>query len=269
MQKSLPTFLAILGLGAAALAQDAPAKPAAKKTAFVPTATPSPAATPSTEPEKKSPGVLQILFGSRQRRPPVADKPAPAPKVAAATPAPATPKPSATPAPKPKIAKADADTSPPPTTARPHKKKHSPKAKPADAEPEPAVVKTEPPTTAPEKTEPPTPPTPPAPAPIKKGRKGKNATVVAPHEAVEPPADADPETKEKFHFEQAKAKAAADPEVMELKAKADSAVSDEDARSAQRAYNKALFGRMRKIDGSLDERINSMEAAILKRLDAK
>ena len=271
MQKSLPAFLAIFGLCAAALAQDAPSAPsagkpktAARKPAFVPTAEPGPAATPSPEPEQKSPGVLQILFGSRRPR---GSFPAPsAPKAAVATPAPATPTPDVPPAPKPKIARVKPHPKAPTADATPHTKKHTPKAKPAEAEPKSAVAKTEPPAAAPEKPEPPAPP---APAPIKKGRKGKTAPVVATHEAVEPPPDADPETKEKFRFDQAKAKASADPEVMELKAAADSAVSEEDTRSAQRAYNKALFGKMRKIDGTLDERINSMEAAILKRLDGK
>ena len=263
MQKSLPAFLAIFALCAAAIAQDTPAAPdtakiktASKRPAYVPTAKPGPEATPNPEPEQKSPGVLQILFGSRRKHPQGSAQP---------TPTPPTPQPEATPAPKPKIAK----TKPHAKTlaaATTHAKKHTPKAQPAEAEPEPAVAKTEPPATAPDKPEPPAPP---APAPIKKGRKGKTAPVVAAHEAVEPPPDADPETKEKFRFDQAKAKASADPEVMELKAAADSAVSEEDTRSAQRAYNKALFGKMRKIDGTLDERINSMEAAILKRLDGK
>ncbi len=273
MQKSLPAFLAIFALCAAAIAQDAPAGPdtakiktASKKPAYVPTATPNPAATSSPEPGRKSPGVLEILFGSRRKRPQGATQPMPAPKVVASTPAPAMPQPEAVPAPKPKIAKTKPHGKTLAADATPHAKKHTPKAKPAEAEPEPALAKTEPPAAAPDKPEPPAPP---APAPIKKGRKGKTAPVVAAHEAVEPPPDADPETKEKFRFDQAKAKASADPEVMELKAAADSAVSEEDTRSAQRAYNKALFGKMRKIDGTLDERINSMEAAILKKLDGK
>ena len=262
MQKPLPVFLAILGLCAAAVAQDAPAK----KPAYVPTATPSPAATTGAESEKKSPGVLKMLFGSRQQRPPVAPQPAPAPKVAVATPAPAKPNPEPEAAPKPKIAKTKPGKKPVTAAAAPLSKKGKSKSNPAEPEPEPAVAKTEPPAAVPDKPEPPTPP---APAPIKKGRKGKTAPTAAAPQGVEPPADADPEAKEKFHFDDVKAKAAEDPDVMELKAKAVSAVSDEEARSAQRAYNKALFSKMRKIDGSLDERINSMEAAILKRLDAK
>ncbi len=256
MQKSLPVFLAVLGFAATAVAQDAPAK----KPAFVPTASP---AEPSADaPKKESRSVLQTLFGSRQKRPPVAPKPAP--KVAAATPAPAPPEPE--PAPKPKIAKTKPGKKPAQTVTAPLAKKSKSKSDPTEPAPEPTVAKTEPPAAAPDKPEPPAPP---APAPVKKSRKGKTAPTTAAQQGVEPPADADPEAKEKFRFDQAKAKAAEDPDVMELKAKADSAISDEDARSAQRAYNKALFSKMRKIDGSLEERINSMEAAILKRLDAK
>ena len=265
MQKSLPVFLAILGLCAAAVAEDAPAQ----KPAFVPTGTRSTAA-PDADSEKKSPGVLQILFGSRHPRPPGPEQPAP--KAVAATPAPTPPapvmpKPHAKPAPKPtakKIAKADTASS---DDASAQSKRHKPKAKPD--EPSPTAAKpeaTEAVKPAPEKTETPAPE---AVAPIKKPRKGKGTLGTAAKDGVEPPPDADPETKEKFRFDQVKAKASEDAEIMELKAKADGAVSDEDARSAQRAYNKALYNKMRKIDGTLDERINAMEAAVLKRLDAK
>ena len=294
MQKPLPVFLALFAICAAALAQDTPAatpkpkaktataKPAAEKPTFVPTATPAPA--PDATPAPKSPGVLEILFGSRHKRPPGPAEPAPAPTAATpapATPAPATPKPHAKRAPKPKAKKVaspapaklePAPTDTPPAAATPHGKKHKPKAKPAETEPapaEPAAPKPDAPETvkpAPEK--PPT-PAPEAVAPIKKPRKGKGTPGTAAKDGVEPPPDADPETKEKFRFDQVKAKASEDAEVMELKAKADGAVSDEDARSAQRAYNKALYNKMRKIDGTLDERINAMEAAVLKRLDAK
>jgi hypothetical protein len=84
--------------------------------------------------------------------------------------------------------------------------------------------------------------------------------------APEPPADADPEVKEKFRYEQAKAKATEDPHVKSLKAKADDATTDEESRKALRAYNKALFDKIRKIDGSVSDRADRMEAAIMKRL---
>jgi hypothetical protein len=82
----------------------------------------------------------------------------------------------------------------------------------------------------------------------------------------EPPADADPETKEKYHFEVAKIKASEDPQIESLKAKADNAASEEESRKALRAYNKALFEKIRKIDSSVSDRADRMEAVIMKRL---
>src|SRR6185295_1261376 len=58
---------------------------------------------------------------------------------------------------------------------------------------------------------------------------------------VAPAADADADAQEKYRYEMAKNKASQDPEVQKLKEKADVAASDEEARKAQRAYNKALF----------------------------
>ncbi len=258
MHKSLLVFLALLGICAAASAQDAAPKSAPEKPAFVPT--PAPAATA----EPKSPGIMQRLFGSREKGPRVIIQPMPPPKTAAAAPEPPTPKPRARTAPKPKAVKKSSDAENNPATATARAKKTKPKTNPAD--PEPAEAKAETVKPAPEKPEPPAVE---AAAPIKKPRKGKGTPATAAKDGVEPPPYADPEAKEKFRFDQAKAKASTDPEVQELKAKADGAVSDEDTRSAQRAYNKALFSKMRKIDGTLDERINSMEAAILKRLDGK
>ncbi len=84
--------------------------------------------------------------------------------------------------------------------------------------------------------------------------------------AVEPPSDADAEQKEKFNFDQAKAKAAEDPQVKALKEKADGASTEEESKKALRAYNKALFDKIRKIDSSVSDRANRLEAAILKRL---
>ncbi len=58
-----------------------------------------------------------------------------------------------------------------------------------------------------------------------------------------------------------------DPEVQALKQKADEAVTDDEANKAQRAYNKALFAKMRKLDPLIKERIDRMEAAMMKRLN--
>ncbi len=83
---------------------------------------------------------------------------------------------------------------------------------------------------------------------------------------MEPPPDADPDVKERYRFELARDKAAEDPQVQSLKAKADDASTDEESRKALRAYNKALFEKIRKIDSSVSERADRLEAAILKRL---
>ena len=83
---------------------------------------------------------------------------------------------------------------------------------------------------------------------------------------VEPPADADAEVKEKFRFDQARAKVGEDPQVKALKQKADEASTDDESRKALRAYNRALFEKIRKIDSSVSDRATRLEAAILKRL---
>ena len=84
--------------------------------------------------------------------------------------------------------------------------------------------------------------------------------------AIEPPADADPDVKERYRFDVAKAKASEDPQVKSLKAKADNASTDAESRKALRAYNQALFDKIRKVDKSVSERADLLEAAILKRL---
>jgi hypothetical protein len=71
---------------------------------------------------------------------------------------------------------------------------------------------------------------------------------------------------EKAKYDEVKARASADPRVKELKEKADAALTDEEGRKALRAYNKALFQKMRSLDGSIKTRIDEMEAAVMKRL---
>jgi hypothetical protein len=84
-----------------------------------------------------------------------------------------------------------------------------------------------------------------------------------------PPENADAEVQEKYRYEAARAKALEDPRVQELKNKADEAANDDESRKAQRAYNKALFNKMRSVDSSIKERADRIEASILKRLDAQ
>jgi hypothetical protein len=71
---------------------------------------------------------------------------------------------------------------------------------------------------------------------------------------------------ERFKFTEAKRKAMEDTAIQDLKFKADTAPSEADARKALRAYNKALFQKMKKIDPNISERIDATEAVILKRL---
>jgi hypothetical protein len=111
-------------------------------------------------------------------------------------------------------------------------------------------------------------PTAPAATPsARKPGKGKQApaatNATAPTEAAP---EVDPEVKEKAHFEAAKAKASEDAQIKSLKAKADSATTEEESKTALRNYNKALFQKIKKIDPSVSEWSDRMEAAILKRL---
>ena len=85
-------------------------------------------------------------------------------------------------------------------------------------------------------------------------------------DAPEPPAGSDPEAVEDWKYSEAKRKALEDLEVQELKAKAADTADEAEARRAMRAYNKALFAKMRKIEPSLKERIDGTEAALMKRL---
>jgi len=74
------------------------------------------------------------------------------------------------------------------------------------------------------------------------------------------------EAEETTHFLAAKAKALQDEHVKELQAKADEASGD-NAKTASRRYYKALYGKMREIDPSLNDRIDRTEAAALRRVE--
>ncbi|MDP9291321.1 MAG: hypothetical protein M3O82_03030 [Verrucomicrobiota bacterium] len=86
---------------------------------------------------------------------------------------------------------------------------------------------------------------------------------------VGPAPDLNPEVeaKEKARYREVRTKALEDQHVAELKEKSDNADSDDKTRAAAKAYYKALFGQMRKLDGSLKNRIDRMEAATYRRLD--
>ncbi len=71
---------------------------------------------------------------------------------------------------------------------------------------------------------------------------------------------------EDVRYEQAKAKAKEDPEVKMLKAKADEATGGEEVRRTSLAYNQTLFRKMKQIDRSIAERVDLVEAAIVKKI---
>jgi hypothetical protein len=75
---------------------------------------------------------------------------------------------------------------------------------------------------------------------------------------------AKPAGSEDERFAQARKAASEDPKIVELREKADLAKSEEAGTKAMRAYLRALYGKMRTLEPSLEERINLTEAAALK-----
>jgi len=65
-------------------------------------------------------------------------------------------------------------------------------------------------------------------------------------------------------FANARKTASEDPKILELREKADLAKTGEAGAKAMRAYLKALYGKMRTLEPSLEERIDLTEAAALK-----
>jgi hypothetical protein len=234
------------------------------RTTPAPKPTPKPAMTlaqaPVAElvatPKPKKPGFFQRLFRGRKKTPAATPSPE-------ASPTPTTSRagrrtaPSTTPAP-------DAETKPD-RTVKPSStpKLDMPKVEPA------RTVKA-PPADSTEDAPPSTPPKTAASATAKKSAATKPPVIEAKSEtkkpAIEPSADADPDVKERYRFDVAKAKASEDPQVKSLKAKADNASTDAESRKALRTYNQALFDKIRKVDKSVSERADLLEAAILKRL---
>ena len=245
-------------------------------------------------PKPKKRGMFDWMFSGKKKK----VTPAPTATVSPetkATPSPtphrATHKPTGTPAPESeneaaKPAKATPTPKPeksekPAATPKPEKEKATPTPKPEKATPTPKPEKATPtpkpekatPTPKPEKTTGSTPAPAATPAATPAGKKGKkqpatpapaaNASNLPP----EPGADADPEAKEKYRFEVAKTKAENDEHIKSLKAKADEATTEADSKAALRTYNKALFEKVKKIDPSVSEWSDRMEAAILKRLN--
>ncbi len=65
-------------------------------------------------------------------------------------------------------------------------------------------------------------------------------------------------------FANARKAASEDPKILELREKADVAKTKDAGERAMRAYLRALYGKMRTLEPSLEERINLTEAAALK-----
>ena len=65
-------------------------------------------------------------------------------------------------------------------------------------------------------------------------------------------------------FANARKAASEDPKVLELREKADLAKTGEAGSKAMRAYLKALYGKMRTLEPSLEDRIDLTESAALK-----
>lgn len=95
-----------------------------------------------------------------------------------------------------------------------------------------------------------------------------NESPIPEEKTVGPAPDLNPEVeaKEKARYREVRTTALEDPHVAELKEKSDSA-GDDKTHAASKAYYKALFGKMRKLDGSLKNRIDRMEAATYRRLE--
>ena len=224
---------------------EAPAKraPIRRKRKPVVAATPVPVATPAP----KKPGFWERVFGKKK----TAAKATPAPKPA-------------TPTPKPVVKKKVTTRS----TATPKTTETSP-ADIKTTEPNPdtnksdtAKVETKPPVDEnlpPSKSEPRTKP------PTIKSTKSKSGGDKVQNFPPSPDST-DADAVEKLKYDQAKAKAAADPKVHELRGKADLAPSEDESRKALRAYNKAMFKRMKEIDPSIKDRVDRMEAAVMSRL---
>jgi hypothetical protein len=233
MLRTVSILLAVLGL----LAPPSFAQTSSSRRATA-SSTPVPVATPVT----KKPSFFQRLFGRRPKATPVPATPTPEPKVRTARATAAKPAPSRS------------------TTRTTKPRSTSTTAKPAASKP----ADTEPTASTPPETAEPAAPKPAATKPT--ARKTASKPAATTKTSTPPAGTIDPEELDRQKYDTAKAKAMEDPEIQALKKKADEAVTDDEAIQAQRAYNKALFAKMRKLDPLIKERIDRMEAAMMKRI---
>ena len=249
MRISVPFTIALIALALPATAQEV-AAPSASKAPEVRRAEAVKPGEATPAPKKR--GFFDRIFGKKDRPEPASASPAPA------TPAPATP----TPKPKPKSRKQEtAERESEPTRETPVKPVAEPPSSTAsEAKPESS-----------EKTA----------STSKRGKKGSKTAAAAeseekkPEEAKTPEqialekaiASGDEDAIEKAKYDEVKSRAVQDKKIQELKAKADAAPTDAEGRKALRAYNKALFQKMRSLDSSIRGRVDRMETAVLKRLE--
>jgi hypothetical protein len=76
------------------------------------------------------------------------------------------------------------------------------------------------------------------------------------------------EARQRARYREVKDRALKDSRILELRDNADATVEPVAHAAAAKAYYKALFNKMRQIDPSITARIDRMEAATLRRLDA-
>ena len=77
----------------------------------------------------------------------------------------------------------------------------------------------------------------------------------------------DGQNNEERRYQEIKARAKADPVVQSLKAKSEAAATEAESRAAAISYNRALFRKVRELDGSLAERAELVENAIIRRIN--
>jgi hypothetical protein len=103
-----------------------------------------------------------------------------------------------------------------------------------------------------------------APAPAPAPPQPATAPAEAPKRKAAPKAASKDPLAEDERFNIARKTASEDPKVKELREKADQAKNEDSGSKAMRAYLRALYGKMRALEPSLEERINLTEAAALK-----
>ena len=246
MRIVFPCLLAlVLASAPATQAQQAPAADAPPILVAQNQRRPVPVATPLPREEPKKRGMLERLFGGREKA-----TPAPRP---AATPPKATPTPRpqrrSTPSRRTKPAVEEEEK---PAAAEMEKKDEAPAVAKKTTKPKPTKAKDDDEDAEKKEGE--------EPAPEEK--------LTAEQQAVkDAEAAGNPIAIEKAKYDEVKSRAIQDEKIVALKEKADTATDEEDGRKALRAYNKALFQKMRTMDSSIRERVDLMEDAVMKRLE--